>query len=99
VRRSPRPREHPDHLVADLLSVGVEIAQDADGDAIAFTAQAEQDVLGADVVMAEAERFAQRQLEHLFGARGERDLTRVDLLATLNDSHHICPDEVGRDAK
>ena len=38
--------------------------QDTNGDAIAFTTQPEQDVLAADVVMSEAERFAQRQLEH-----------------------------------
>src|SRR5262249_45895109 len=36
--------------------------------------QAEQDVLGADVVVAEAEGFPQRQLEHLLGPGRERDV-------------------------
>ena len=46
--------QHPDHLVADLVGVGVEVEQDAGGDALVLTHQAEQDVLGADVVVAEA---------------------------------------------
>ena len=68
--------EHADDLVADLLRVGVEVEQDARGDALVLAHQAEQDVLGADVVVAEAQRLAQRELEHLLGARRERDLTR-----------------------
>ena len=46
--------QHPDDLVADLLRVGVEVEQDAGGDALVLADQAEQDVLGADVVVAEA---------------------------------------------
>ena len=61
--------QHPDDLVADLLRVGVEVEQDARRDALVLAHQPEQDVLGADVVVAEAERLAQRELEHLLGAR------------------------------
>src|SRR5439155_11649348 len=43
--------------------------------------EAEQDVLGADVVVAEGERLTQRELEHLLGARRERDLAGRDLVA------------------
>ena len=46
-------REHPDDLVADLLRVRVEVEQDAGGDALVLAHQAEQDVLRADVVVAE----------------------------------------------
>ena len=77
--------EHADDLVADLVRVGVEVEQDACGDALVLTHEAEQDVLGADVVVAERERLAQRQLENLLGARRERDLARGDLLAGADD--------------
>ena len=36
----------------------------------------EEDVLGADVVVAELQRLAQRELEDLLRAWGERDVTR-----------------------
>ena len=81
--------EHPDDLVADLLGVGVEVEQDARGDALVLAHQAEQDVLGADVVVAEAQRLAQRELEHLLGARRERDLAGGDLLAGADDAHDL----------
>ena len=85
--------EHPDDLVADLLRVGVEVEQDAGGDALVLTHEAEQDVLGADVVVAERERLAQRQLEHLLRPRRERDLAGGDLLAGADDA-----DDLGADA-
>ena len=50
-------------------------------------------MLGADVVVAEAQRLAQRQLEHLLGARRERDLAGGDLLAGADDA-----DDLGADA-
>ena len=91
--------EHPDHLVADLVGVGVEVEQDAGGDALVLTHQTEQDVLGADVVVAEGERLAQRQLEHLLGARGERDLSGGDLLAGADDPHDLRADPFDRDVE
>ena len=81
--------QHPDDLVADLLGVGVEVEQDAGGDALVLAHEAEQDVLGADVVVAERERLAQRQLEHLLGARRERDLAGGDLLAGADDADDL----------
>ena len=81
--------QHADDLVADLLGVGVEVEQDAGGDALVLAHEAEQDVLGADVVVAQAQRLAQRQLEHLLGARRERDLPGGDLLAGADDAHDL----------
>ena len=81
--------QHADDLVADLLRVGVEVEQDAGRDALVLAHEAEQDVLGADVVVAEAERLAQRELEHLLGARRERDLAGGDLLAGTDDPDHL----------
>src|SRR5690606_20702891 len=50
--------QHADDLVADLLRVRVEVEQDARGDAFVLAHEPEQDVLGADVVVAERERLA-----------------------------------------
>jgi hypothetical protein len=52
--------------------------------------ESQQDVLGADVVVAQAERLAQRKLEDLLRARGERDLTGGDFLPRPDD-----PDNLG----
>ena len=41
------------------------------GDAFALADQAQEHVLGTDVVVAKLERFAQRQFEDLFGPGGE----------------------------
>jgi hypothetical protein len=81
-----RPGEHPDDLVADLLRVGVEVEQDAGGDALVLADEPEQDVLGADVVVAERQGLAQRELQHLLRARSERDLAGGDLVALSHDA-------------
>ena len=94
-----RAGEHADDLVADLLRVGVEVEQDARGDALVLADEPEQDVLGADVVVAEAQRFAQRELEDLLGARRERDLAGGDLLAGADDPHDLGTDALGGDVE
>ena len=81
--------EHADDLVANLLGVGVEVEQDARCDAFVLAHEAEQDVLGADVVVAERERFAQRELQHLLRARRERDLSGRDLVALADDARDL----------
>ncbi len=91
--------QHPDDLVADLLGVSVEVEQDARGDALVLAHQAEQDVLGADVVVAQAQRLAQRQLQHLLGARRERDLAGGDLLAGADDAHDLRAHALDRDVE
>ena len=78
--------EHADDLVADLLGVGVEVEQDARGNALVLAHEPEQDVLGADVVVAERERLAERELEHLLRAGSERDLSGRDLVALADDA-------------
>src|SRR5581483_12014044 len=91
--------QHPDDLVADLLGVGVEVEQDAGGDALVLADEAEQDVLGADVVVAETQGLAQRQLEDLLGARRERDLARRDLVALADDPRDLGPDLLDGDVQ
>ena len=78
--------EHADDLVADLLGVGVEVEQDPGGDPLVLAHEPEQDVLGADVVVAERERLAERQLENLFCPRRERDLARRHLVTLADDA-------------
>ena len=53
-----------------------ELHEHLGGHALALADEAEEDVLGADVVVAELQRLAQRQLEHLLGARREGDVAR-----------------------
>ena len=81
--------EHADDLVADLLGVGVEVEEDAGGNSLVLAHEAEQDVLGSDVVVAERKRLAQCELEHLLGARSERDLPRGHFLAGTHDADHL----------
>ena len=66
--------EELDDLLADPRQVGAELDQHLGGDALALADEAEQDVLGADVVVAELQRLAERQLEDLLGPRGEGDV-------------------------
>jgi hypothetical protein len=84
-----RAGEHPDDLVADLLRVRVEVEQDAGGDALVLAHEAEQDVLGADVVVARATAPRGAQLEHLLRARREGDLAGGDLLTGADDAHNL----------
>src|SRR5262249_43519848 len=77
--------EHADDLVADLFGVGIEVEQDPRRNALVLAHEPEQDVLGADVVVAEAQRFAQRELQDLFRARGEGNLARRDLVPLADD--------------
>ena len=74
-----------DDLLADPVEVGAELLQHLGGDALTLADQAEQDVLGADVGVAELQRLAQGQLEHLLGAGRERDVPAGGLLALADD--------------
>ena len=94
-----RAGEHADDLVADLLGVGVEVEQDARGDAFVLAHEPEQDVLGADVVVAERQRLAQRELEHLLGAGGEGDLSGRDLVALADDAGDLRAHLLDRDVE
>ena len=62
-------RQQLDHLLADPVGVSAQLDQHLRGDALALADQAEQDVLGADVVVAQLQRLPQRQLQHLLGGR------------------------------
>ena len=91
--------EHPDDLVADLFRIRVEVEQDPCGDSLVLAHEPEQDVLGADVVVAERERLAQRQLEHLLRAGRERNLAGGDLVALPDDARHLGADLLDGDVE
>ena len=78
-------RQQLDDLLAHPGQVGAELHEHLGGDALALTDEAEEDVLGADVVVAELQRLAQRQLEHLLGAGRERDVARRRRAALADD--------------
>ena len=67
-------RQQLDDLLADARQVGAELHEDLGGDALALTDQPEEDVLGADVVVPELQRLAERQLEDLLGPGREGDV-------------------------
>ena len=66
-----------DDLLAHAVEVGAELDEHLGSDALALADEAEKDVLGADVVVAELQGLAQRELEHLLG---ERDIERLERL-------------------
>jgi hypothetical protein len=94
-----RAGEHADDLVADLLRVGVEVEQDPRGDALVLADEAEEDVLGADVVVAQRQGLAQRELEDLLGARRKRDLARRHLVALADDPRDLGAHFLDRDVQ
>ena len=76
-----------------------ELDEHLGGDALALADEAEEDVLGADVVVAELQRLAQRQLEHLLGARRERDVAAGRRAALADDLLDLAADGLERDAE
>ena len=86
-------------LLADPVEVGAELDEHLGGDALALADQPEQDVLGADVVVAELQRLTQAQLQHLLGARGEGDVPGRGLLSLPDDLLDLGADTLQRDAK
>ena len=72
--RTAVARQQLDDLLAHTRQVGAQLHEHLRGDAFTLTDEPEEDVLGADVVVTELQRLAQRQLEHLLGTRGEGDV-------------------------
>ena len=71
--------------MADLVQVDAERLQHARGDALALADQAEQQVLGADVVVVEPARLVDGQLDHALGARRQPDVADDRAIATADD--------------
>ena len=91
-------RQQLDDLLAHARQVGAELDQHLGGHALALADQAEQDVLGADVLVAELQGLAQRVLQHLLGARGERDVPARRLRAAADDVDDLAAHGLQRNA-
>ena len=90
-------RQQLDHLLADPAGVSAQLDEHLGGDALALADQAEQDVLGADVVVTELQRLPQRQLQDLLGARSEGDVPGRSLLALAGDPPDVLADRLQAD--
>src|SRR6266487_240619 len=92
-------RQQLDHLLTNPVEVGAQLDQHLGGDALTLTDQPEQDVLRADVVVAELQRLTQRQLQHLLGPRRERDVPARRLLALADDLLDLLAHTLKRNAE
>src|SRR6266568_2280213 len=92
-------RQQLDDLLADPVEVGAELLKHLRRNAFALTDQPQQDVLGADVVVAELECFSQGKLQDLLGPRGERDVPGRGGLALADDLLHLGPHGLEGDAQ
>ena len=72
-RLGRRLLEQAARLPAHLFGADPQAAQHIDGRALRLADDAQQEVLGADVVMAQPARFVDRELQHLFGIGREID--------------------------
>ena len=77
--------EQFEHLLADVLEAHLDVLEDLGGDALLLADQPEQQVLGADVVVAEVARLFVGELQHLFRARREGQLTHRDHRRAVRD--------------
>ena len=64
------------------------LLQHAGGDPLPFADEPEEQVLGADVVVAQAARLVDGQLDDSLGARGQADLTDHRPVAAADDELH-----------
>ena len=78
--------------MADLVEVDAERLEDAGGDALALADEAEQQVLRADVVVAEAARLVDGQLDDALRARRQADLADDRPVAAPDDELDGGPD-------
>ena len=90
--------EQLDDGLAHRRQVCPELGQDLRGDAIALADQAEQQELGADVLVAHLEALAQRQLEHLLRARRKRDVPGDGLRAVADNFDDLAAHVIEIDA-
>src|SRR5262249_46751488 len=88
---TPVPGEEPDHLLPCDRERHALRHEHLAADAFALPNQAEQDVLGPDVVVAELEGLAERELEDLLRPRRERDVPGRLLVPGADHVEHLGP--------
>src|SRR5205814_1244148 len=77
--------EQIQHFLADFLQLQAEVHQHLGGDAFLLAEQAEQNVLGADVVVIQIAGLFHRVLDHLLSPRRLRQLAHGDHLGSALD--------------
>jgi hypothetical protein len=82
-----RAAQQLERLLAHALAVHAELEQHLRRHALALADQAEQQVLGADVVVAQRARLLDRQLEHALGA-GVKGISPIGHGAARG-AHHV----------
>ena len=70
--------QEAEHFLADFFQLQAEVHQHLRGDAFLLAEQAQQDVLGADVVVAQVTGLFHRVLDDLLGPRRLRQLAHRD---------------------
>lgn len=88
--------EQLDDLLPDSVEIGAQLHQDLGGDALALANEAEQDVLGADVVVAELEGLSERKLQDLLRPRSEGDVAGRGLLPLTDDLLNLLANSLER---
>ncbi len=91
--------EQLDHLLPHAVQVSAQLDQDLCGHTLTLTDQPEQNVLGADVVVPQLQRLPQRELQHLLGPGGERDVPAGGLLSLADDLLDLLPHTLQGDAR
>ncbi len=80
-----RSREDLDDLEASFLEIDAQFLEDPGRDPLTFPDEAQQEMLGADIVMTETASLIYCQLDHLFGSGCQSDLASYLSLARAND--------------
>ena len=83
--------EHADHLGADLGQINPKVFEHPGGDAFTLPNEAQQQVLGTDVVVAELTGLFQRQFQNPFGAGSKRNFHGHEARAPADDFFHFNP--------
>ena len=92
-------RQQLDDLLADPGKVCAQLHEHLGGHPFALTDEAEENVLGADVVVTELQRLAQRQLQNLLRARREGDVTGRRRAALTDDLLYLMAYRLEGDAE
>ena len=90
-------RQQLDHVLAHLGEVGPQLGEHLGGDPFTLPDESQQDVLGADVVVAQLQGLAQRQLQDLLGAGRERDVAAGQGAALADDLLDLLADPLEGD--
>ena len=93
------PRQQLNDLLADTVEVRAELDQHLCCYAIAFTNQSQEDVLGADVVVAKLQGFTQRQFKNFLRTRSKWNVSARSLLALTNDLLNLAAHSLKRNAQ